>query len=256
MPEITEAQHAEYRRYQQFGTPDEVDGKIKESEKVKGENASLREKKRALEAKVPAEGATVLTGDDAKRWDAFQALGKTPEELAAGLVMTADERKKWEAFAALDVKPEDIPAIVEENKTLKDKDAERTRLDTLAAVVEAMGWPKETTATIADMKSLDEATFEVKKEKSKDGAGADVEANVAYVTVKGGQPVKFAEFAAQTDALKGIRTTGDKAEGGAENRWMDQTTRGTSGGYDAAKAGREMAEKQKASTGTTNLALT
>lgn len=230
MPEITDAQHAEYRRYQQFGTPDEVDGKMKESDRVKGENATLREKKRALEAKVPAEGATVLTGDDAKRWDAYQALNKTPEELAQGLVLTPEERKRWEAFSTLEVKPEDISAIVAENKTLKDKDALRTWGDGVAALAKAESIPEESVPALsALLRSLDpEAVVEVKKEKVKDDAGAEVEKGVGYVTLKGKQAAKFSDLRKETPELKGIRTaTEEKPE--KENHWPEQTTQGKPG---------------------------
>jgi hypothetical protein len=256
MPEITDAQAGEYRRYTQFGTPDEVDGLKKEVERVKAENAKLRDKKRELEATVPPEGAKVLTGDDAKRWEAFQALQKSPEELAAGAVLSADDKKEWEAFKALEVKAADVPNIVKERDELKTKDEQRSRLDAIAAVVKAMNWPDETAATIGDLRSLDGAVFEVKKEKTKDATGADVDADVPYVTVKDGQAVKFSEFAAQTDALKGIRTsaTEEKSE---DRKWPSQVAgAGKAGAYDAAKEGREMAEKQKASGGNANLALT
>jgi hypothetical protein len=47
--------------------------------------AKLQEAEDKLKTATPAEGAVVLTGDDAKRWTAFQALQKTPEEIAAAL---------------------------------------------------------------------------------------------------------------------------------------------------------------------------
>jgi hypothetical protein len=236
-----------------YGGPEGLQNKIS---KLEEDAATFRTKAKDLEGKVAPEGATVLTGDDAKRWDAFQALGKTPEELAQGIVLTPDDKKEYEAFKALELKAADIPAIVKKANDLEAKDAQRTRTDTIAAVVEAMGWPKETAATIADMKSLDEAAFEVKTEKTKDAAGADVDGKVAYVTLKGGQPTKFAEFASQTDSLKGIRTSGtEKTSEG--NPWEATPANGTQGGYDAAKVGREMAERQKAhASGSTNAALT
>jgi hypothetical protein len=224
MPEITDAQHAEYRRYQQFGTPDEVDGKVKEAEKLKGENAGLREKKRALEAKVPAEGATVLTGEEAKQYDAFKALNKTPAELAEGLVLTPDERKEYEAFKALEVKAADIPGIVTERDEFKKKDAQRSRRDSIAAVVAAEKMPPESVDTIADLGSLSEATWEVKKEKGKDDAGKDVTNDVAYVTLPGQEPVKFSEYRESNAVLKGLRVETEKKE--PENRWPIQPTGG------------------------------
>lgn len=222
---------SDYRNYlrltdiaAKYGGPEGLQGKIS---KLEEDAATFRTKSKDLEGRVPKEGAVVLEGDDAKRWDAFQALGKTPEELAAGVVLSAADKAKWDAFNALEVKPEDIPEIIKERDDLKVKDAQRARTDSIRDAVEAMGWPKEVAATIADMKSLDEAVFEVKPEKVKDGAGKETDAKVPYVVVKGGQAVKLAEFAAQTDALKGIRTTStenDKAPEG--NRWLEQNLTG------------------------------
>lgn len=64
MPEITDAQLREYQRYQQFGTPDEVDGKVKKLETVLGENKEYRTEVRDLKAKLPADGAVVLAKED------------------------------------------------------------------------------------------------------------------------------------------------------------------------------------------------
>jgi hypothetical protein len=228
---ITEAEDRERRRYVELGTPSDLSEKLKKNTELEADNKKLRDERTELRKKVPGEGAVVLQGDDAKRWDAFQALGKTPEELAAGLVLTPDERKEWDAFNALEVKAADVPHIVKERDELKQKDAQRSRMDTLAAAVEAMGWPKERVAAIADMKSLDEVSFEVKVEKAKDANGADTDAKVAYVTPKGGQPTKLADFASQNDALKGLLTTSDNGgekEKEKGNKWMETPTGGKS----------------------------
>lgn len=48
------------------------------------ENYKSRDTIRDLKAKVPAEGAVVLTGDDVKAWQKYNALGK-PSDLEKGL---------------------------------------------------------------------------------------------------------------------------------------------------------------------------
>jgi hypothetical protein len=53
--------------------------------RIKALRTALEDAEQKLKAATPAEGAVVLSGDDAKRWTAFQALGKTPEELTAAL---------------------------------------------------------------------------------------------------------------------------------------------------------------------------
>lgn len=45
------------------------------------ENYGYRDQIRDLKAKAPADGALILTGDDAKAWDKYRTLGK-PDELA------------------------------------------------------------------------------------------------------------------------------------------------------------------------------
>jgi hypothetical protein len=56
-----------------------------------GENFQMREKLRSLEGRVSPDGATILTGDDAKAWDVYKALGK-PETVKQGL----DERSQFQ----------------------------------------------------------------------------------------------------------------------------------------------------------------
>jgi hypothetical protein len=48
------------------------------------DNYDLRQKNAELRARVPAEGAVILTGDDAARWQAYTALG-APDEVQAAL---------------------------------------------------------------------------------------------------------------------------------------------------------------------------
>jgi hypothetical protein len=52
----------------------------KENFNYRRDRANLREENAALKAKVPADGAVVLSADDAKAWEAYKALGK-PDDL-------------------------------------------------------------------------------------------------------------------------------------------------------------------------------
>lgn len=56
-----------------------------------GENYNLRGELRELKPKIIPDGAVVLTGDDAKSWAEYQALGK-PADLKAGL----DQRNQFQ----------------------------------------------------------------------------------------------------------------------------------------------------------------
>lgn len=59
---------------------------------LRSENYEFRDKIRDLKAKLPADGAVVLTGDDAKSWGKYQALG-SPKDLA-------DARTERDTFRA------------------------------------------------------------------------------------------------------------------------------------------------------------
>jgi hypothetical protein len=255
--ELSDSQYTEFVRLQDFAAQyGGADGLRKKIDKLEKDGAGYRQAITDLEGKQVPDGAKVLTGDAVKRYEAFEALQKSPEELSAGAVLSADDKKEWEAFKASGVKAAEVQNIVKERDDLQAKDAQRTHRDTLAKVAKSMGWADEAAATMADMRSLDGATFEFKKEKAKDANGAEVEKEEPYVTVSGGQQVKFFDFAAQTDALKGIRTSAGEGER-TDKTWVSQSTGGgKGGGYDPAKEGREMAEKQKASKGAENLAFT
>lgn len=217
-----------------YDSPTAITKKLGEMER---DNQTQREEIRDLKGKVPKDGSTVLTGEDAKRWDAFQKLGRTAEEIAA-------DAKKLERWEALNLKPEEVATVQRERDELKTKDAARTRRDAIAAAVEAMGWPKDTAATLGDLKSLDGATFEVKTEKGKNAKGEDADLPVAYVTIAGQQPVKLSEFATKTESLKGLRTSAG-TEHQEDRSYPEQNTGGGSGGaYDPVAEGKRRGEMQ------------
>lgn len=251
--ELSDTQYTDYVRLQDLsGKYGGAEGLRKKIDKLEEDGAGYRQSIKDLEAKVIPEGAKVLATKDAEEYEAFKALGKTPAQIAAATLLEGDDKAELDAFKALEMKAADVAAIITERDELKGKDAQRTRVDSITAAVEALGWPKEVAATIADMKSLDEAVFEVKTEKVK-----DKDTKVPYVTVKGGQAAKLAEFAAQTDSLKGIRTKDDSGTNNDGGSWVDhQSSGGAQGGYDPVKAGQEMAKKQIANAGSTSAALT
>lgn len=230
MPEITDAQYNEYRAYLPHGTPEAVAALAKKNGDLESDNKKLRDQRTELNKKVPAEGAVVLQGDEAKRWEAFVALGKTPEELAAGTVLTPDERKEYEAFKALDLKADAIAAVVTENETLKADAAQRAWTDSVAAMAKAERIPEDSVPALsAILRALDpKAVIEVKTEKGKDAAGKDVDTKVGYITLTGKQAAKFADLRNETAELKGIRTEAgtEKKEDG--NQWFEQETQGKS----------------------------
>jgi hypothetical protein len=69
------------------------------------ENFSLREDKRKLNAKleaaqgkVPADGSLVLSGEDAKAWEAIKALNLSPDEIKAKLQTSTENEKQLAAL--------------------------------------------------------------------------------------------------------------------------------------------------------------
>jgi hypothetical protein len=77
--------------------------------KLFDENFQLRTKNRDLSAKLPKDGAVVLTDDDAKEWNAFKALN----------VKAADAKKAIES----------IPALEKQNKELSGMESLRELAD-------------------------------------------------------------------------------------------------------------------------------
>jgi hypothetical protein len=120
---------------------DQYKDTVKMAEKladVLNDNHTLRSKKRELEsqvrdleAKTPKEGAVVLSGDDASRWQAYQQYG-TPDEIKARLdsLATAESEltKQHRALA--------IQAAVESGGYVKDRFAALLPDDALPVVKE------------------------------------------------------------------------------------------------------------------------
>lgn len=68
---------------------------IRMAEKLFDENFKLRQKNTALKGSVPGDGAVVLKGDDAKKWEKYRALGE-PAEVKASLDSGRDAISKLE----------------------------------------------------------------------------------------------------------------------------------------------------------------
>lgn len=210
----------------QFATPTDAARKVADLEK---DNQKERDKVRDLTEKVklmPADGAVVLTGDDAAAWPKYQALGKVEDlEKLSG-------------------------RVVELEKSVADS----TRKDSFAAAVKALKWPDETVATLLDMNSLNGAVVEVKTEKATGKDGKAVDEAVPYVTLagEGEKPQKFAEFAANAPQLKGIKMAADGGAGTSGNGIAAPEMRGsTTGSGPAAVTGGVddlLAANQKAAT--------
>lgn len=188
MPEVTDAQLTEYHQYKAIApTPTDVTRKIddlvKDSGKQRDEIRDLKEKLKGL----PAEGAEVLTGDDAT---------------------------EWKAFKALDVKSSDVKTALTERDTLKTEKAQRDRRDKLAKAVTTEGWSEKSTGILARLigdKPLELEDEDVEVQES--GKSVKKKMPVGYVTVDG-KPVRLSEWAKTEDGLVELLAGGTNSNGG------------------------------------------
>jgi len=187
MPEISAAEQQQFARYQNLGTPEELQKQAKELEKAKSEAAQARidlkavtEERDAFKAKVPAEDAIVLSGDEAVAYKAVQGTG-------------------------LSLK--DVDAAVKERDTLKARDAARTRQDSLAAAAKTEGWADTAPAALARVLRDDAGAplpVEVKEEEREFTVNGRTEKRkmpVGYVTLEG----KAVPFTQLPDVMPEIR---------------------------------------------------
>lgn len=160
---------------------------LEERQEVIDENAGYREKNRTLrtqlaeaQKKIPAEGALVLTGDDAKAWETFKALGK-PDEVAAAV------KKAGELEGEI--------VTIRTDEKIRDAAA-------------AMGWKFN---VLKDRDPSRELAYEVKIEK--DDRGQD--AKRVYVKAKDGQTKLLDEYAKEHwgDYLIALADTGGAQPG-------------------------------------------
>lgn len=135
--------------------------------KLFDENFGYREQIRTLKKKVPADGAVVLSGDDAKA---------------------------WEAFKALNAKPEDLKAAVEKVGELERTNKELAGMESLREIADLGldGSKLKLTVLKDQIAKFPEAVISFKTEKDANGK----EAKVAYIkkTEKDSE-TKFADFA-------------------------------------------------------------
>lgn len=138
-------------------TADLLKDNFKQREEIRERDARIKD----LEGKVPGEGAVVLTAEQAKDWEAYQALGK----------------------------PDAVKATVDKVATLETDIAKRDREKTQKEAADAAGFKP---SVLAKLPGADELTYETREEEV-DGEKRPV----AYVTPKGdgAKPQKLTEYA-------------------------------------------------------------
>lgn len=208
MPEITDAEYRQFIRFQELGTADEV---VKKIDKFERENATYRQtitnqdtRYKELEKQVPAEGAVVLTGAEAKVIEEVRGiapLAEVQKRLADG----------QEAAAKL---------------------KQRERHDAHRDAVKVLGL-KEGAAKLLDKIAPEGAKVEQRSEKQ-----GDADVKVAYITLPGAdKATPLADYMKQEigeDVIEGLRAQAATGTGnGGAKRWPEQGHEGKGAGKDA-----------------------
>lgn len=189
MPEISDAQYREYVEYQTLGTPGEI---RKKRTDLESDNFNQREEIRQLKEDRPAEGSVLLSPEDGQTHEEYKKLG-TPSEIATRL-----------------------EAGQQALKSLNQRD---TR-DSVVSFAKAAGLADAAVDTLIAIPTLENAKFEVRKQKQTDDKGKETEVEVPYVTLagEGQKAMKFTDAEAQIPAMKGLlrATGGDHKPTGTE----------------------------------------
>jgi hypothetical protein len=150
---------------------------------VLNENHKYRDRLRDATSRLPPEGALVLTGDDAKAYDAYRSLGK----------------------------PEDLRKAVRERDEFSGKVSGYERRESIAAHALKAGVPADKLALFARLAGTAELGVETRKVNGKD---------VEVVTVKDGDAdaVAWTEYAPFAEALPLLQAAADERPTGSPSR--------------------------------------
>jgi hypothetical protein len=133
--------------------------KLAESEnanwRLREKNRTLSDDLKAVQSKVPADDARILTTDEAAAYDAYTALG---------------------------LKPADIQKAIEDSAATKGELTSLKRADAFRAAAEAHGYKP---AALAKLPSLANQDIAIEDVETKGSDGKPVKAKRAYVTVDG-----------------------------------------------------------------------
>jgi hypothetical protein len=182
MPEISDAELRMFVRYQNFGTPDEVQKKIGDLEK---DNGTQREEIRLFKEKLPKDNEVVLPKAKADLLPKYEKLGK-PEEI---------EKQLTEGVQA----KEDLTITKQKESALK--------------FVRASGLSEDSVETLIAIPALKDAKFEVRKGKVRDRNGIEKDGDVGYITLAGDnqKAMTITDAREQVPALKGLATAGTQS---------------------------------------------
>jgi hypothetical protein len=232
--ELSSSEEREYDDYRSLGPAADVRAKVAKLPKVQAEAAESRKRVEALEkengelkAKVP-DGAVVLTGDDAKAYEAASAKHGG----VAGLVKKAERAEEVEKEIAT-----------------------RDRQDAYRKAARTEGWSEEAAlGFFNDSETFKALPFEIRKVdrevKGTDGKTTKESVDVGFVTVDGKQmPLSEWQSANAKHWTPGLTATGKQGQQDAGGReYFEQVGRSSGDAKSTdAKARAKEANAQAAS---------
>jgi hypothetical protein len=186
---------------------------LAENAKLRSERRDLREDLTKATAKVPAEGAVVLTGDDAKAWQTYK------EQSGQGAVLVPkDKAAALEAYEKHGT-PEVVAQQLESGKVASVEVAQRKRAETLEVAAKSVGFKTGLLKLAA--KDLDVQMREV---DVTDAEGKTSKVQKPFVVVKDGDKENLTPLvdhfkAAGEDVLADLQdTSGGGGTGGGNNQ--------------------------------------
>jgi hypothetical protein len=183
MPEMTSAEITLLARYQNLGTPDEIQKQLKDRE---SDNGKQRDEIRVLKEKVPKDTEVVILKTEAALLDEYKPLGK-PKDIQARFKAGDDAGEK---------------AKLADQRTAATKFAK------------AVGLAEDSVEALVAFPALKDATFEVKKGKVRGADGIEVDGDIGYITLAGDgeKPMEFSAAQEKVAALKGLKTSSGTPE--------------------------------------------
>jgi hypothetical protein len=139
MPEITDSELRMFVRYQNMGTPEEIQRKIND---LVNDNGSQRDMIRGLQEKIPAEGHVVLPKEEADMLPKYKELGE----------------------------PKDLKAQITKGDEAVTRLSQIERKLAATSFAKAVNLAEESIDTLLAIPALENAVFEVKKAKDGDKA--------------------------------------------------------------------------------------
>jgi hypothetical protein len=229
--ELSSSEEREYDGYRTLGAVEDVRARLGKLTRVQSDFKELKTRADALEkengelkAKVP-DGAVVLTGDEAKAYEAIQAAGGLKEA-----------NKRLEGF-----------------EELKAKDAKRTREDALAEAAEAEGWNAKTAVKAltrdAEFGGLPFEVKEVEREVQANGKPEKRTVKAGFVTVND-KSIPLGEWVQKNadHILPSLTATQTTQQDGGGREYIEQRGRSSGDGKAAdAKTRAKEANAQAAS---------